>query len=359
LKHFNTYLQEAKPDIVHFHELAGSNGITLKHAQAAKAYGAKVIMTFHLAGYSCKTGILVYKGQASCDGVVNLHKCSSCYLHTKGYTSLASPLTSVSATLDHLSIDTSNWNSKIGTALGTVPIIAKLKIDLNALVASCDTIVAITKWYKRQLLANGVNEEKISFIPQGLPFKANIVLVKNKVNHQPLQIIFLGRINKFKGLHLLIRALDGIDPSLVNLSIFGNSDDLVYENDLRNRTHEMTNVFWKGKLLQEDVVSTLNRHDILCLCSTFSEMSPLVIQEAFAAGIPVLASNVFGNAEQIKHNHNGLLFQFNNVADLRSQILRCINEPELLKKMSESIVPPRSFEEVGGEYYRLYKSLLN
>jgi len=359
LKHFSNYLQEAKPDIVHFHELAGSNGITLKHVQAAKAYGAKVIMTFHLAGYSCKTGTLVYKGQASCDGVVNLHKCSNCYLHTKGYASVASPLTSVSAALDHLSIDTSKWNSKIGTALGTVPIITKLKTDLNALVASCDRVVTITNWYKRLLLSNGVKEQKISFIPQGLPLKPNILPVKSNFNHKPLHLIFLGRINKFKGLHLLISAIYGINPSLVNLSIFGNSDDLAYEINLRTKTSEMSNVFWKGKLTQEEVVSTLNRYDMLCLCSTFSEMSPLVIQEAFAVGIPVLASNVYGNAEQIQHNHNGLLFQFNNVADLRSNLLRCIEEPSLLENLSKNIKPPRSFEEVGKEYLTLYKSLLD
>ncbi len=358
LKNFTDYLTVTKPDIIHFHELAGSNGITLKHVQAAKAFGAKVIMTFHLAGYSCKTGTLVYKGEDLCDGLINLIKCSNCYLRTRSYASVASPLTSVSAMLDQLSIDTSKWNSKIGTALGTVPIIAKLKADLNALVASCDRVVAITNWYKRILLENGVKEQKISYIPQGLPLKPNIVPIKTNYNHKPLHLIFLGRINKFKGLHLLISAIDGINPSLVNLSIFGNSDDLAYETHLRIKTTEMSNIFWEGKLMQDEVVSTLSQHDILCLCSTFSEMSPLVIQEAFAAGIPVLASNVYGNAEQIQHNHNGLLFQFNNVADLRNQILRCIEEPSLLNNMSKNIKSPRTFEEVGEEYYQLYKSLL-
>ncbi len=359
LKHFIAFLTETKPDLIHFHELSGSNGITLKHVHAAKAYGAKVIMTFHLAQYSCKTGTLVFKGEASCDGEVNLHKCSSCYLHKKGFASMASPLTSVSAALDQFSIDTSKWNSKIGTALGTVPIIAKLKTDLNALVASCDRVVTITNWYKRLLLANGVKEQKISYIPQGLPLKQNIVPIKTNFNHKLLHLIFLGRINKFKGLHLLISAIEGINPSLVNLSIFGNSDDLVYESNLRTKTSEMSNVFWKGKLIQEEVVSTLNRYDMLCLCSTFSEMSPLVIQEAFAAGIPVLASNVHGNSEQIQHGQNGLLFQFNNVADLRSKLLRCIEEPSLLENLSKNIKPPRSFEEVGQDYFTLYKSLLN
>ena len=58
---FNAFLKSEKPDIVHFHELAGSNGIGINHVLAAKKYGAKVILTFHLAGYTCGTGTLIYK----------------------------------------------------------------------------------------------------------------------------------------------------------------------------------------------------------------------------------------------------------------------------------------------------------
>jgi glycosyltransferase involved in cell wall biosynthesis len=356
--HFVSNLIEIKPDIVHFHELAGSNGITLQHVLAAKACGAKVIMTFHLAGYSCKTGTLVYKGEALCDGIINLQKCSICYLHTRGYASAAPYLTCISKHLHQFSIDTSKLNSKITTALGTVSIMAKLRSDVHILVASCDRVVTITKWFQQILLKNGIDNKKISYIQQGLPFNANTLLKKKIVNNRSLNLIFLGRINKFKGLHLLISALEGVDSSLVSLSIFGNSDDSAYETDLIAKSHKMNNIFWNGKLKQEEVVSTLEKYDMLCLCSTFSEMSPLVIQEAFAAGIPVLASNVYGNAEQIQHNHNGLLFQFNNVADLRNQILRCIEEPSLLNNMSKNIKSPRTFEEVGEEYYQLYKSLL-
>jgi glycosyltransferase involved in cell wall biosynthesis len=88
-------------------------------------------------------------------------------------------------------------------------------------------------------------------------------------------------------------------------------------------------------------------------------MSPLVIQESNAAGIPVIASNVYGNAEQISHNHNGLLFEFNNVNDLREQIIRCLNERSLLQDLTKNIKPPRSFKEVGREYLDLYNNLLN
>jgi glycosyltransferase involved in cell wall biosynthesis len=359
LKGFISFLKKIKPDIVHFHELAGSNGVTVQHVRAAKIHGAKVIMTFHLATYSCKAGTLYYKGKVLCDGKIDSQKCSRCYLHTRGYTTAAPYLTAASVLLKQLSIDASKWNCTTGTALGMIPIIDKLQQDLNALVSACDRVVALTKWYRSVLLKNGIDKDKISYIPQALPLKTNFETTKRKVTNKPLRLVFLGRINPFKGLHLLIDAITGIDPTLVQLSIFGNADDVAYETNLRFRTREMKNVFWCGKLKQEEVISTLCQHDMLCICSTFSEMSPLVIQEAFAAGIPVLASDVYGNADQIQHEHNGLLFQFNNIVDLRHQIHRSINEPELPQKLGNNIQPPRSFEEVGSDYFGLYKSMLN
>ena len=359
LIHFEKYIHKEQPDIIHFHELAGSNGITLKHVHVAKKSGAKVIMTFHLAGYSCKTGTLVHLGNTSCDGIIHFQKCSNCYLQSTGNSRIAKTLTSASTFFHNFSINTTRWQNKVGTALGTVPIISKLKQDLSLLVSQCDYVVSITDWYKKILIANGISQSKIKVIKQGISFDPKKYISLRKTYEVPLKLIFLGRISKFKGLHLLIEAIKNINPLSVQLSIFGNSDDALYESSLKTATISNKNISWKGKLNQEDVVNTLNEHDVLCLCSTFSEMSPMVIQEAFAARIPVIASNVYGNVEQIIHEKNGLLFRFNDAFDLKYQIERCINESNLLDQMSKNILPPRSFDVVTEEYIELYNSLLN
>lgn len=359
LIHFEKYIRDEQPDIIHFHELAGSNGITLKHVQLAKQIGSKVIITFHLAGYSCKTGKLVHLDKYKCNGIINLKKCSNCYLHSKGYAYI-SPILSIASSFFHdCDINPARFDNKVGTALATVSIISKLNEDLKVLVSNCDFVISLTDWYEKILLANGIDQRKIKVIKQGLPFEITTNISTNKMYEGPLKLIFLGRINKFKGLHILIDAIRDINPLLLQLSIFGHSDDPVYESSLKIKTEKNINILWKGNLIQDDVVKTLQQHHVLCLCSTFSEMSPLVIQEAFAAGIPVIASNVYGNSEQIRHNHNGLLFDFNKVHDLRAQISRCIKEPTLLQDLTRNIKTPRSFKEVGKEYIDLYKSLLN
>ncbi|MEY4573017.1 MAG: hypothetical protein RLZ10_2287 [Bacteroidota bacterium] len=359
LNNFISYLDQFKPDIVHFHELAGSNGITLKHIQAAKISGSKVIMTFHLAGYSCKTGTLVYKGRELCDGIIKLKKCSICYLQGRTNSKLVPILTEVSNILFQASINSLKWNNKLSTALGTVAIINKLKFDLNTLITNCDRVVAISKWYEQVLLANSVDQQKIIYIPQGLPFSNDDTSLKKNHPIRPLRLLFIGRINKFKGLHLLLSALTNVNSNMVELSVYGNSDDELYEKTLRTFSNPFNNINWKGRLNQSEVIPTMKQHDVLCLCSTFSEMNPLVIQEAFEAGIPVIASNVYGNSEQIIHEKNGLLFKYNDVKDLQNQIVRCIKEPSLVNNLSQNIKKPYSFTEVANKYYDLYKTLLS
>lgn len=357
LAYFRDILQKEKPGIVHFHELAGSNGITLKHVEVAKKSGAKVLMTFHLAGYSCKTGTLVYKGKELCDGVIGLHKCAGCYLHGRGYTNISPLLVAASGLFHRFSIDTTGWNHKAGTALGTVQLIDNLQNNLRELADNCDRLVAITQWYQQVLIANGVDKAKICYIPQGLPLSVEATAAGNR-KEGPLRLLFLGRINPFKGLHLLIEALKEMDEQSVTLSVYGHSDDAAYESALRSTTSEQKNIYWRGKLQQQDVVATMQQHDVLCLCSTFSEMSPLVIQEAFAAGIPVLASEVYGNAEQVEHGKNGLLFRFNDVLSLKEQLMRLINEKDLCAELKKNIKAPRTFDVVAEEYLQLYAEML-
>jgi glycosyltransferase involved in cell wall biosynthesis len=256
-------------------------------------------------------------------------------------------------------INTSSWQNQAGTALGTAFLIDELREKFNSLVESCDRVIVIAKWYRGILLANGVPETKISYVAQGLPFDAAIqTQVEKEVASKPIRLMFLGRIDPLKGLHLLLEAAKDIPEDKFELDIFGQPGDAAYEKEWRGKTSTLQSVKWKGRLRQEDVVRTMREYDALCLCSTFSEMSPLVIQEAFAAGIPVIASNVYGNTEQISHGENGLLFQFNDSASLRDQLLRSMDEPRSLQEMKRNVRAPRSFAQVGDEYLRIYQALV-
>ena len=357
LQTFKQFLQQTKPRVVHFHELAGSNGITIHHVQAAKESGAAVLMTFHLATNTCKTGTLVQEGKHLCEGKIDLRKCSRCFLQSRGFEGIAPVLVPLSVGIHNTGINVSAWGNRLGTALGTASLIGKTKKDFDLLISHCDRVVSLTNWYKSVLLLNGVPEEKITVVAQGLPTAVSSLPLQEKEIAKPIKLLFLGRINPFKGLHLLIEAIQMLPQTAIRLDIYGNSDDINYENYWKKQTTDYRNINWKGKLKQSEVVSVMKQYDALCLCSTFSEMSPLVIQEARAAGIPVIASGVYGNAEQIEHGKTGLLFEFNNIKSLRDQLQQCVSNPSILAQMRQHITKPRSFTDVAKEYYMIYKQI--
>jgi len=350
-----TFIQiigDEMPDVVHFHELAGSNGIGIEHLRRVKQLGVKVIMTFHLAGYSCLSGTLVQNGAKLCDGKIETYKCSVCYLKKKKL----GPFTKSFATLSNsslkLGINPTLWNHSFGTFLGTAQLVQNLKQRLGEIAILSDKIVCITHWYRELLVKNGIESSKIEVIPQGIPTMPLIKLPQIK-RHKKLRLLFLGRISEFKGLHLLIDAMKNIPEEKIELSIYGKGDATKYEPNLRLKTSKKSNIFWRGELAQEKVYQVMREHDFLCVCSTFSEMSPLVIQEAIVAGLPVLASNVYGNIEHIKHGINGYIFQINNKKDLEKLLTIIINESNISELRHHA--KPIEFDLIARIYSKVYR----
>ncbi len=78
----------------------------------------------------------------------------------------------------------------------------------------------------------------------------------------------------------------------------------------------------------EDVAAVLAGTDVLVVAS-FSESHPVVILEAMAMGVPVVASNVGGIPETIVHGENGLLFPRGDSVALSQEIARVLDDPAL------------------------------
>ena len=359
LNAFKKVLLSEKPDIVQFHVVGMSNGITKHHLLVSKKMGFKIIVTFHITGYSCKTGNLMYKDEKPCDGIININKCTWCNYTVRNISPIKKRLLYAAAIMGYkLNYDTINWPSQIGTALSFPFIIQQLKNDLLQLIANCDKIVVLSNWYKNVLLKNGIAEDKLELITQGSPLQeTNDAVTKIKIVEE-IKLVFIGRIIESKGLHLLINALKQLPQEKISLDIYGQINNNAYTNECIAQSANFKNIRWRGRLLPNEVVSTFKNYDLLCVPSTICEMSPLVIQEAFTAGIPVLASEVYGNAEQIKDNVNGWLFKFNDSNDLKNKLQQLIENPEKILIVKKNIPAVKSFSAVADEYEQLYNRII-
>lgn len=355
---FTKVLLSEKPDIVHFHELAGSIGIGLFHVEAAKAMGFKLIMTFHLAKYTCKTGTLMYMNQTKCDGIISKIRCSDCWLNETGVNKTSFNVIKAGYTLMHyLHLDTRVLKNSLGTALALPNIILDIRKNMLKLEKLTDGFIVLTEWYKNILFKNGVKQSHLSIINQGLPNSNNEKIKKLKSNNK-LSLVFVGRISHFKGVDILLSALKNIDQEKVELTIYGTATEDDYMEKCLLLSLNMKNIFWKGSIEPSKVIDTISLYDVLCIPSAVSEMGPFVLKEAFAASVPVLASNVYGNTEQIIDGVNGWLFKFKNVDDLKNIIDNLINNPSQILFASGNIVKPHNFGVVATEHIKVYDKVL-
>ena len=356
---FRDILLKEKPNIVHFQEFSYSVGITLHHFRLAKELGCSVLMTIHIAGYSCFTGELMYMGKTPCSGIIDEYACSKCVMHFKGLRGKKlSILSRFSIFLYKIGINLSKWNNKIGTALGFPFLINSTKQNLIELSQICGKIVVVSEWYHNVLIKNGIQKNRIAIIKQGLALnKSNIIKKKLNTEINPLKIIFLGRVTQIKGIDLLIDVILQFPNESIQLDIYGHTEGTDFEYACKEKSKNHENINWCGLMPPDDVLNKLSEYHLLCLPSVCSEMASLVIQEAFASGIPVLASNTPGNAEYINNGVNGWLFNFADASDLKEKINLLVNNPNLLFKASERIEKVKEFNSIAIEYESIYHSI--
>jgi hypothetical protein len=110
-----------------------------------------------------------------------------------------------------------------------------------------------------------------------------------------------------------------------------------------------------GPIAHDAVALAFASIDVLVVPSIWPENSPLVIHEAFLAGVPVVASRIGGIPELVTDGRNGLLFDARDVTDLSRVLVRLLTEPRLLDTLRAGIPEVRSIQDdvrMARELYR-------
>jgi glycosyltransferase involved in cell wall biosynthesis len=232
-------------------------------------------------------------------------------------------------------------------------------------MAEVDHVIAVCDWVKRVLILNRVPEAKITLIRQGLchdPPARVATPAPVETPDRPLRLVFLGRLDPTKGLDVLIAAI-GADPELkVTLDVYGvlqGDGQDAYQQKLQTMISADPRVVLKAPIPADQVVATLGAYDLLVVPSQWLETGPMVVLEAFAAGVPVAGSRLGGIAELVTDGVDGRLVEASSERAWLELLRVLVSDRQKLVKLKSSVNLPLGMTTVASKMRYIYTQVLS
>lgn len=310
-------IDEVRPEVAHVQHLTG---LSLDLPELLAARGVRVLLTLHDFWLQCQRGQLLNTDYAVCPGPTEAG-CARC-----------------------LSIQ--GTGAPVSEALGPEwpslerarELVRARDADARRACAHVERFFCASADARRRFLDWGLPPERVHHLPYG---HAPRPRPERQPRTRPLRIGFLGSLLQSKGPDLAVRAVGRLPTGAARLEIWGGLAphyhfDVRYADALPHLLAQ-GHVRYHGPASREEVARALPELDVLVVPSIWPETGPLVVGEAFLAGVPCVVSDLGGTAELVREGVGGLQFRAGDAADLERVLRRLLDEPELLDELRASI----------------------
>ncbi len=151
-----------------------------------------------------------------------------------------------------------------------------------------------------------------------------------------MSFITIGYIEWRKGQDLLLDAIEQLPDSISDETefILIGQDTSVLAHKIKDRVGRMQNVEMPGAVSREEVHKLLEKADVL-ICPSREDPMPTVCAEAMMHRLPCIVSDATGTAAYIRDGLDGMIFESENVSELKDKILWCVQHKPEVKEMGE------------------------
>jgi glycosyltransferase involved in cell wall biosynthesis len=176
------------------------------------------------------------------------------------------------------------------------------------------------------------------------------------------RFVVLGQLSRLKGTLVVLQAARLLPAALketVRIEIHGSMqhEPESFKEQFQRELKDLEGVVsYGGPYRPDDVSEIIGQHGWVIQPSIWWENSPLVIQEAFAAGRPVICSNIGGMAEKVTPYVSGLHFRVGSASDLCSRLQEAAGEPGLWGRLRRGVPAPPSIETTVDALLGIYAS---
>lgn len=264
---------------------------------AAKTEGAVIVWTLHNYRLFCPNGLLFRNG----------HVCEDCLGQILAWRGAVRACYRGSSLASSVTACMLAWHRLLGTWQERV-----------------DVYIALNQFCRNKFIEGGLQEDKIKIKPTFLPADPGYSDEPGKF------ALFVGRLSPEKGLSTLLLAWQSLDG--VPLKIVGDGP-LMEQLRAHLVERSMNAVELLGFRGRQEILGIMKAARFLVFPSTWYECSPLTITEAFACGVPVLASHLGAMANMIDHGHTGLHFAVGDPEDLAEKALWAWMHPRQMAEM--------------------------
>jgi len=286
------------PDVVHFHNTFPL--VSPAAYYAVRKHGVPIVQTLHNYRLLCP-GATLFRDGAVCEECIERQ-------------SLLPALTHHCYRNSHVA---------------TTAVAAMLAVHRAACTwhRTVDVYIAPTEFVRRKFIDGGLPPDRIVVKPHF------VLPDPGKGKGRGGYALFVGRLSEEKGVRTLAEAWQTLPE--IPLLVAGDGP--------LAGTPWPRGITWLGNQPRERVVALMKDARVLVVPSMFYEIGPLTVVEAFACGLPVIASNLGSMAERVGHHRTGFLFHPGDAQDLARQVRWAFEHPEELQTMGAAA--RREFEE--------------
>jgi glycosyltransferase involved in cell wall biosynthesis len=233
------------------------------------------------------------------------------------------------------------------------------KQSFLAALKSFHGFISPSRFLAERMVQWGIPRERLTVIENGLshlPQRQSATAVDRKSSWT---FGFFGQVNPFKGVDLLVAAADLLarsgDPSPgIRIRVHGNMVGLSEEFTKRFAMAQQQQVLeYAGPYNNANVAQLMANCDYVLVPSRWWENSPVVIQEAYAIGRPVICAGIGGMAEKVINGVSGLHFRFGDVRDL-ARTIRSAADPNTHAKLVAGLPRPGDGTHMAKDYVRFF-----
>ena len=363
-------LEMVQPDVVHIHSVMN---LSFDLPRLAHAANAAVVATLHDYTLVCPSGgQRIHRSANHVCHEIDTARCARCFTESPFFAQMAAGqmaasvpvlgmLQSVARAASQRLPTLTAWavrrSARAMSAAVTAPEIDARLGEARRVFRDVDLFVAPSPSLAGEFRALGLDASRLRVSDYGFRAFAGS-RGRAASDEETLRLGFVGSIAWHKGVHVLLDAVRRLPNEGWTLKIFGStavSPD--YVASLEKQAAGLP-VAFEGAFSRGDMEAALAQIDVLVVPSIWLENSPLVIHEAFMAGVPVVGARIGGISDLVRHGENGLLYESQSAPALAELLRGLLADRDQIRRLAAAAPAVKTIEDDVRDWESTYADLV-